>query len=321
MRVLVLGFALSLIVASPAHGQPAGTHRIAVLGVTSKAGYAPRVDAFRAGLRDLGYVEGRNLVIEERWADNDASRLPALAAELVQWRPDVIVTSGTAVAVAKRATTTIPIVMAAAGDAVGTGLVESYARPGGNVTGSTFFSNEIGAKRVELLRESMPALRRVGVLVNSQNPGTAGLVETTRSAASSLGLDLHVHEARTADDLDAAFASIGRARDEALIVSDATVFVAIAPLICGRATAQKLPVIGSEECARGGGALAYGARFTTLWRRSASFVDRILRGARPADIPVERSAVFELIANPAAARRAGVALPPGLLARADEIVE
>ena len=200
--------------------------RIGLLGVASPATYQRQVEAFRAGLRDLGYVEGRNVVIEARWADGDAARLPQLATELVATTPDVIVTSGPGTAAAKRATSTIPIVMAAAGDAVATRLVESLSRPGGNVTGSSFLFPEINAKRLAILKEAMPSLTRVGVLVNPQGTAVEASIAAMRQASSSLGLVLHIVEAKSISDVGAAMDALVQSGARAIVVADHTVFVA-----------------------------------------------------------------------------------------------
>jgi putative ABC transport system substrate-binding protein len=295
--------------------------RIGVIVASSPEGYARQLEALRDGLRELGYVEGRHYRLDARFADNDAGRLPALVDAVVRSRPDVIVTSGPAIALVQQATRTIPVVMAATGDAVRAGYAASFARPGGNLTGSSFFASEINVKRLELLREAKPALKRVAVLVGPAGASTALLSEAMRPAASSLGLDLRFYEVRGLEGVEQALADIVRAREEALVVTDATVFVADAARICGRATEARILAIGFVECARGGGALAYGVDFPALWRRAAHFVDRILRGGRPAELPIERASTFELVVYPAAARRAGVDLPRGLVARADVVVD
>lgn len=301
--------------------KPDRIYRVGVLGVASATGYARQVDAFRRGLRDLGYIEGKNVLIEFRWADGNASRLPELAAELVRLNPDVIVTSGPGTAIAKRATSTIPIVMAVSTNAVESGLVASLARPGGNVTGSSSFSIELSTKQLALLKETFPQLARVGLLVYSSYASNSGLIQALADAARINRVQLQVVEVGGNADFEPAFAALMTGRAEALIVAGHTVFVAEAPRIARLARASRLPVIGFVEIADSGGLLAYGVDFPERWGRAANFVARILNGAKPADLPVEQPMRFEFVVNLATAKALGVTIPSSVRLRADRVIE
>lgn len=294
---------------------------IGVLGVASATTYAAQAAAFRNALRNLGYVEGRNVVIELRWADGNASRLPELAAELVRLDPHVIVTSGPGNAVAKRTTSTIPIVMAVSFDAVASGLVASLAHPGGNITGSTSFGSDLNVKRLEWLRQAFPRLERVGLLIHRDTPARASTVEAMQEAGRTLKVEIVVVEAGGATDFDDAFAALAKARAGGLVVSDHTVLIAQAAEISRRATATRLPAIGPVEIADTGGLFAYGVDFALLWGRAAIFVDKILKGAKPAELPVERPTHFQAVVNLQAARALGVTVPQPLLLRADRVIQ
>lgn len=305
----------------PASARPQQTvYTIGVLGVASPSTYAPQVEAFRAGLRDLGYIEGKNLTLEYRWAEGNAARLPDLAAELVRLNPHAIVTSGPGTAVAKRATSTIPIVMAVSLNAVENGLVASLARPGGNVTGSTSFGHQLAVKRLEILRDGFPGLQRVGVLIHPDNRANPAMLQAMRDAAHTLKLQLHSVEARGSADLERAFAALAKARAEALVVSDYTVFVAQAARISELAAANRLPAIGFVEIADSGGLLAFGVDFPHLWHRAAAYVDKILKGAKPADLPVEQPTTFEFVINARTAKALGISLPRSVQIRANRII-
>jgi putative ABC transport system substrate-binding protein len=302
--------------------QPGKVHRIGVLGATSASAYTIYVDAFRQGLRDLGYVEGRNVVIESRWADGRYERLPDLAAELIRDRVDLIVTHGPAGSrAAKQATSTVPVVMALVGDAVATGLVASLSRPGGNVTGSTFFWPELLAKRLELLKDVLPSVTRVAVLSNPDNPNFRGpLKEAMDAAAQSLRLEVQQVDARGPDDFESAFAAMAKWRADALMVPEDAVFISHAGRIAELAARRHLRTIGFAEYAEAGGLLAFGVNFADLWRRAAVFADKILRGAKPADLPVERPTKFELIVNLKTAKALGLTFPPEVILRADKLI-
>jgi putative ABC transport system substrate-binding protein len=306
-----------------ARAQPAG--RIFCIGFvgTLAADSLPRLpEAFRAGLRDLGYEEGRNIVIEFRWADGHYERLPALFSELIRLNVDVIVTYGTAGGLAARqATTTIPIVFATAADAVTSGLVASLAHPGGNVTGTTHFIPELSAKQLELLKEAIPGLADVAVLLNPANPMYEAVVPAMRLTAQSLTLELHQFGVLGPAELDGAFAAIAASRVGALVVIDDATLIANAPVIVKLATEQRLPASGWPDFAAAGGLMGYGVNYVDLFRRAATFVDKILKGTKPADIPVERATKFEAVVNLKTAKTLGIDMPTSLLLRADEVIE
>ncbi|HKA45345.1 MAG TPA: ABC transporter substrate-binding protein [Burkholderiales bacterium] len=296
--------------------------RIGFLGAETPSDTATRVEAMRSGLRDLGYVEVRNIVIEFRWAEGKYDRLRDLAAELVGLKVDVIVTDGAkAVLAAKQATTTVPIVIGNVSDPVALGLVSSLARPGGNITGSASFGPETVAKRLELLRQFMPHLRRVGALLNPGNPSSAPKLEAMQTAAKSLKVELYPAEVRASSEFDGVFASLAAKRVEAVIVDTDTLFVANGNAIAVIATKTRLPSAGSAEYAEAGGMLGYGPNLLELFRRAAYFIDRILKGARPGDLPIERASRFELVINVKTAKALGVTIPKAVLVRADRLIE
>jgi putative tryptophan/tyrosine transport system substrate-binding protein len=302
--------------------KPAKVFRIGFLGQGSALAFASNVDALRAGLRDLGYVEGRNIVIEFRWAEGKSDRLANLAVELVRLKVDVIVTQGTPETLAaKRATTTIPIVMATAGDPVATGLVASLARPDGNVTGSAIFSSELMVKRLELLKEAFPHTRRVAVLLNPVNPVQGLSVQAMESAARLLNVAIQRFEARIPNELENAFSEIAKQRVDAVVITQDGIFVTNAGAIADIAAKQRLPSIGFSEFAEVGGLIGYGVIFRDLYRRAAYFVDRILKGATPGDLPVEQATKFELVINRKTAKAIGVTIPQSLLQRADKVID
>lgn len=300
--------------------QTAKVPRLGILGVTTASGYAPQIEALRQGFRDLGYVEGRNIVIEDRWADGQRDRLPALAAELVRLQPDVLLTSGAGTRALRDATTTIPIVMAAGGDAVASGLVASLAQPGGNITGSTFFGPEITAKRLEMLKEAVPRLVRVAVLTNPDGRDTRVYLEPVMTTAAALKVELIEVPARSPSEFDGALGLILRRRAGGVVVPDDSMFVANMRRLGELSAAKRLPGAGSEDYVQGGGLLAYGVNFPELWRRAPYFVDRILKGGKPATMPVERASKFVLAINLKTARSLGLTIPQPLLLRAGEVI-
>ncbi len=322
-RELILLLGGAAVSPLTAHAQqPARLFRIGFLGSTTADSLPKRREAFRAGLRDLGYQEGRNVVIEYRWADGKYERLPALFAELIGLRVDVIVTHGTpGVMAAKQATSTIPIVMAVVGDALGSGLVSSLARPGGNVTGLTFFQPELLAKRLELLKETMPDLTDVGILLNLANPMNEPALPQVAQVAQSLKLELHQFDVRGPAEFEGAFADMAAKRVRALVVFDDAMLLANAPALAALALKQRLPSCGWIDFAVAGGLMAYGVSFPDMFRRAATFVDKILKGAKPADLPVERATKFETIINLKTAKAIGIDVPTSLLLRADEVIE
>ena len=283
-------------------------------------------EAFVQGLRDLGYIEGRNLLIEYRDADGKAERLPALAAELVALKVDVIVASGTLAALAaRRATKTLPIVFSPAGDPVGSGLVASLARPGGNVTGLSAFAPELVGKRLELLKEAVPGISRVAVL---WQPGAFGertekdTLKRAEVAARDLGMPLQFVEARGPDDFARAFSDMSRARASALAVLASNMFNSERRRLVDLAAEKRLPkVYSARELVDAGGLMSYGANLADLNRRAATYVDRILKGTKPADLPVEQPTKFELIINLKTAKALGLTIPQSVLGRADEVIQ
>ena len=323
-RVFLNGLASSLLLTPTTAGaQPASkTPRIGFLGLASAVSHAPRTEAFRAGLRDLGYIEGRNILIEFRWADGHYDRLPELATELVRLNVNVIVTHGAAGAVAaKQATTTIPIVIAATGDILALGLVQSLAQPGGNITGSTFFNPELAAKRLELLKEAIPPLSRAGLVSNPNNPINGSIVQAMEETARSLKVELRQFETRGPSQLESTFSAMVRARVGGIVIHEDTILLANAKPIADLAARHRLPGSGFPEFARAGGLMGYGISFTDMDRRAATFVDKIQKGANPARLPVERATTFKLILNFKTVKALGLTMPPSLLQRADEAIQ
>jgi putative ABC transport system substrate-binding protein len=296
--------------------------RIGFLGSTSAVDAASRLDVFRAGLRDLGYVEGKNILIEYRWAEDKYERLGELAADLVRSRVDVIVTYGTpGTRAAKLATTTIPIVMTSSGDAVATGLVAGLARPGGNVTGLAFFSPEISAKRLEMLKEAVPRVTQVAYLLNPANSVAVANLKAMETTARILKIGLRSVEARHPGDLEGAFAAMASQHVDAVSVGQDSMLVANYRGIAARAAKQRLTSISSKEFAEAGGLIGYGHNSLELWRRGATYVDKIFKGARPADLPIEQPTRFELVVNMKTAKVLGVTIPQTVLVRADRVIE
>jgi putative ABC transport system substrate-binding protein len=287
------------------------------------AGGQALIDAFRQGLRELSYVEGKNIALEIRWADGKQDRLLDLAAELARLKVDCIVTGGfTATQAAKRVTSTIPIVMAHASDPVRDGLVASLSRPGGNVTGLSHMASELAGKRLELIKEAVPKVSRVAVLLNTTNPMQAFNFKETEFAAGSLGVTLQPIEVREANDFEDAFQAAIRGRAEALIAFADALLNAHRRTIVGLATKKRLPAMYTEpEYVDAVGLMVYGPSISDLYRRTAIFVDKILKGSRPGDLPVERPTKFELIINLKAAKQIGLTIPPSVLARADKVIK
>lgn len=293
--------------------------RIGYLGAVSQADHAERLKEFRAGLRELGYVEGKNFLIEFRWAQGKNERLSELANDLVRLKVDVIVThSAPGVRAAKQATTTIPIVIAQTGDAVASGLVASESRPGGNITGLSFFNPEIAAKRLELLKEVFPRIRRVALLVHPDNLGT---IPATETAAKVLNLELQRFAVRHPDELERAFAAMSKQRVEAVSIVEAAMLIANSGPAANLANGYRIPSVGFIEVGEAGGLIAYGVKFPPMFRRAAVFVDKILKGANPGDLPIERATQFELIVNQKTAKALGVTIPQSMLLRADKVIE
>jgi putative ABC transport system substrate-binding protein len=322
--------ALGLLVAPLAGDAQPATHVYRIGRLSSgnpPAGPDPSMEAFRQGLRDLGYVEGRNLILESRYAEGSEERLRELAVELVRLSVEVIVAPGTAaIRAAQHATRTIPIVMAGSYDPVVEGFVTSLARPGGHITGLSFLQAELPEKRLELLKEMVPQRTRIAVLWNPAGPGLHAsrqpLLHNLATAARALELHLHVVELRRADELDSAFAAMSRAGAEALIViEDALLIGPLRGRIADLAVKHRLPATCDWRHSVAAGCLmAYGPSQPDTYRRAATYVDKILKGAKPADLPVEQPTTFEFVINLKTAQALGLTIPPTLLFRADEVI-
>jgi putative ABC transport system substrate-binding protein len=296
--------------------------RIGYMGLVSAASHASRVEAFRAGLRDLGYIEGKTILIEFRWAESVYDRLPALAAELVRLNVDVLVTHGSAGALAaKQATSTIPIVITAVADILALGLVSSLSRPGANVTGLTFFNPDIAAKRLELLKEFAPSLSKAAILLNPNNPSNVLIIQGLETTAKVLKGQLQRFEVKAPSELDRAFTAMAQQHIGAVMIHEDTMLIANAKAIADLAAKQRLPACGSPEFPAAGGLMAYGVNFPDMDRRAATFVDKVLKGVKPSELPVERSTRFMLIINLKTAKALGLTIPQSLLQRADQVIE
>jgi len=303
--------------------QPAKIHRIGILETVSSSANVKNLDALRRGLRELGYVENQNYILEYRSADGDAGRFPALADELVRLHVDLIVTRGTPAAqAAKNATGTIPIVMAAIGEPLGVGVVASLARPGGNVTGLSAFVTELAGKRVELAKELWPGSSTVALLHNMGNPGVPPQWEETKKAAKALGIEAVLLDIRSRDDISRAFEAANARHVDTLMVGIEVLIQENRQLITDLAAKHRVAAIyASKEFVDIGGLMAYGVSYPDLYFRSATFIDKIFRGAKPGDLPVEQPTKLELIVNLQAAKALGLAVPAALLSRADEVIE
>jgi len=307
-----------------AHAQQPTIPTVGFLSTASASSIAPFVEGFRRGLGAAGFVEGRNVAVEYRWADNQHDRLPTLAAELVAQRVAVIVTGGATAAAlaAKAATSTIPIVFAIGADPVKLGLVDSMSRPSGNVSGATFLANDLVTKQLQLLQGLLPPGSVIGVLVNPNNPNTAFDTEKTRAAAASLRLQVQLVNVAAERDIDAAFDNLARARSAALLVLPDTLFIDLRERLAEIAAARKLPAIYSNRLyVADGGLMCYGSSPIEAFREAGIYAGRILRGEKPSDLPVVQAVRFELVINLKAAKALGLDLPPTLLALADEVIE
>ena len=323
---IALVLVLALLAAPlAAEAQPTGkVYRIGYLSSGSATVSNPNLEAFRQGLRELGWAEGQNIVIEYRSAEGRVDRLPALAAELVRLKVDVIVAAPAAPAVAaKNATGTVPIVMANVGDPVGLGLIASLARPGGNVTGLSWSVGvDTVGKALQLLKETVPEVRHVAILWNPTNPAHALAIENVKLAARSLGVQFQLLEAREPNQFDGAFAAMAKQRVEALLVVADGMFLVHRARLAHLTAKYRLPSMhGLREHVEAGDLMSYGSSIVATSRRAAFFVDKILKGAKPADLPVEQPTKFALVINLKTAKALGLTIPPAVLARADEVIQ
>jgi ABC-type uncharacterized transport system substrate-binding protein len=302
--------------------QPGKLPTIGFLGATTPSAQSPWTAAFVERLRGLGWIEGRNVAIEYRWMEGRNERVAEIAAEFVQLRVDVIVVQGTAAVVgAKQATSVIPIVFALAGDPVGSGLVASLARPGGNVTGLSGQQADVAAKRLELLREVVPSLHRLAIVANVGNPYAILELGEIQGAARALGLEAATFEIRRAEDVAPAFKALKGRADALYVINDPLVNTNRVRIIISALGARLPTMHGSREHVEAGGLMSFGPNYPDLFRRTADYVNKILRGAKPGDIPVEQPTKFDLVVNVLTAAALGITLPPTLLARADEVIE
>jgi putative ABC transport system substrate-binding protein len=326
MKKTVLGLALSAmlfaICVSVEAQQAKKVPRIGYLSASSASAVPARVEAFRKGLRELGYIEGQDIVIEYRFAEGKLDQVPHNAAELVRLKVDVIVTGGsTDTEAAKKATTAIPIVMTQDNDPVGSGLVAALARPGGNITGLANISPELSGKRLELLKEVVPRFSRVVIFGNVANPGNVQALKETEDAARAMGIKLQHLEVRKADDIESAFKVASREQFQALVILPNPVAATHRKQVVELAIRSRLPAMYfRRDFVESGGLMSYGTHVPDLDRRAATYVDKILKGAKPADLPVEQPTKFELIINLKAAKQIGLTIPPNVLARADRVI-
>jgi len=321
-RAFVAG--LGALLASPraAEAQTAKVRRIGILVGSSASFIAPYIETFRQALRGLGYLESQNIAIEYRYAEGKYERLPLLAADLVRLKVDIIVTEGTPPShAAKQATTTIPIVMTVTGDPVVTGLVANLVRPGGNLTGASFFFPEIAAKRLELLKEAVPAVTRVLLIWNPANAVHEPAVKAVEAAAKTLGIGVQHVKVQAPADVDGALSAISKSRDSLLVLEDALINTYSGQIANLAARKRLSTMFGLTTFAEAGGLMAYGPNRNEMWRRAAIFVDRILKGAKPGELPVEQATRFDLVINFKTAKLLGLTIPPSLLLRADQVIE
>ena len=323
-KMIVCLVAATLLSASFVEAQqPTKVPRIGFLNALFPTTNPARIEAFRQGLRDVGYVEGKNIIVEFRYAERKVDRLPTLAAELVRLKVNVIVTSASQeTRAAKEATNTIPIVMTNEGDPVETGFVASLARPGGNITGLSTLSPELSGKRLELLKEIVPKLSRVAVLGSSTNPGNADTLRELEVAAQELKVKLQYLDILNPNDIETAFRAAGKERAGAVILLSNSILTSQRRQIIDLAVKSRLPVsYARPEFVESGGLMTYGPSFVDLCRRAATYVDKILKGTNPADLPVEQPMKFEFVVNLKAAKQIGLTIPPNVLTRADKVLK
>jgi len=303
--------------------QPAKIPRIGFLGNSTATMEANLIGPLRDGLRELGYEEGRNVIIEFRWADGKYDQFPALVAELLAAKVDVIMTSGTPATLAiKKATSTVPLVFIAVGDPVGTGVVPNLGRPGGNITGLSSIAPDLEGKRLELLREVVPKLSHVAFFLNPANAFHTASMRQARVAAQSLGIKLQPMEVNKSEQLDGAFASIVKEKPDALLILADRIFLHNRKRMMEFAIQQRLPSVNAyRELVEAGGLISYGPSYEDMHRRAAVYVDKILKGTKPADLPIEQPTKFTLLINLKTAKTLGLTVPPTLVARADELIE
>jgi putative ABC transport system substrate-binding protein len=327
MKKKITGLALSALLFAlcfSAEAQhPAKAPRIGCLTAVSASSFAGRTEAFRQGLRELGYVEGKNIVIEYRYGDGKTDRLNQLADELVHIKVDVIVTGGAPATIsAKDTTRTIPIVMASDADPVGSGIVTSLARPGGNITGFSTLATEIGGKRLELLKEIVPRLSHVAVFGTSTYPGNAQALKEMEVAAGAFGVKVQYRDVLDPKEIDAAFREASKARVGAVLVLASSVLLSQRTRITDLVIRNRVPAIyPNGEYVEDGGLMSYGPNIVDLFRRAATYVDKILKGAKPADLPVEQPTKFEFVINLKTAKQIGLTIPPEVLARSDKVIK
>ena len=318
MRVIAV---LALLAATTAWAQMPKVYRIGVLETTSEAANRANLAAFRKGLREAGYVEGQNYVIDYRSAEGRADRFPQLAAELVRAKPDVIVTRGFAAARAANGAGPVPVVMASSADAVAAGVVKNLAHPGGNVTGLTIPIAEFAGRRIEVLKELAPQTRRIGVMLNLSSAPTLAERRQIESTANASGMEVVVFDVRDANALQRALDEASGQRVDALVVNSEGVLIANRDTILDFARRHRLPVMyAAREYVEAGGLIGYGVNYPNLYHRAASYVDRILKGARPGDLPIEKPTKTSLVINVSAATALGIPIPSKLLLRADELI-
>ena len=323
-RLIIVMFASLLGVPLASLGQqPAKVARIGFLEASTPSAIAARVEAFRQGLRDLGYVEGKNVVIEYRYAEGNFDRLPALAAELVRLNVNVIVTGGpTAIPAAKAATTAIPIVMAFDTDPVGSGFAASLAKPGGNITGLSTLAPELSAKQIELLKEIVPKLARVAVLGTASRPGSAHALREVENAAKALKVQVQFQDVVDPKGIDAAFLAARKGSADAVLVLGSPLFNANRMELTELASKSRYPVIYDRaEFVEAGGLMTYSVSLADLARRAATYVDKILKGAKPGDLPIEQPTKFDLVVNMKTAKALGIKIPNSVLAQATKVID